>query len=285
MSRTPRLNFEGGIYHVFARGNGKQTIFFDSADKMDFLRLLEKTNDRYEWLCHTYCLMPNHFHLLLELLKGSLSRGMQFLSSIYAQNLNKRKNWVGHVFQGRFKSILIQRDAYLLELSRYIVLNPVRAGFVSDPKDWPWSSYRAIAGLEPKHGCLHDDWILQQFHENKTLAIEKYSHFVLDGIRVKNPMSEVIGQNILGNEHFVRRASKMTSKPKDIEHLQNIQRLLERPALNDIISVSAPLKTRNMQIAEAHVKHGYSMAAIAKLLGADRSTICRVVKTASISGT
>jgi putative transposase len=278
MSRPPRITFEGGIYHIFARGNGKKTIFFDNDDRSDFLAQLEKATARYKWLCHTYCLMNNHFHLILETLLGNLSRGMQFLNSMFAQNLNKRKNSVGHVFQGRYKSILIQKEEYLLEVSRYIALNPVRAGLVSDPKDWPWSSYRAIAGLDPKHGCLHDDWILQQFHEEKSVARNMYRKFILDGIGGKNPIIEVSGQNILGNEQFVNEVSEIASIPRDLDHLQKIGRALRRPSLVELLSGLSSAKTKKSQITDAHWQHRYSMTEIADTLGIHRSTVSKMLK-------
>jgi putative transposase len=276
------MTFQGGIYHVFVRGNGKMTIFFENADRMAFLAQLEKTTVRYEWLCHSYCLMNNHAHLLLETIKGNLSSGMQFLNSMYAQNLNKRKNTVGHVFQGRYKSVLIQRFSYLLELSRYIVLNPVRAGLVSDPKDWPWSSYRAIAGLEPKHGCLHDDWILQQFHENKSLAMQDYKKFVMDGIGGKNPMTEVFGQNILGNEQFIREVCKVASMTRDIEHLQKLIKIMGRPSLIEIITGSSTVSSNIPLIVNANSQYGYSITEIADFLGVHQSYLSRLIKRSGL---
>src|SRR3989338_2410799 len=128
MARAPRIQFEGAVYHLTARGNCRENIFFCDKDRWDFLKILGKAVHDHEWICHAYCLMTNHYHLLIETPKPNLSRGMRQLNGIYTQYVNHAHARVGHVFQGRFKSILVQKDNHLLELSRYIILNPVRAG-------------------------------------------------------------------------------------------------------------------------------------------------------------
>jgi REP element-mobilizing transposase RayT len=136
------------VYHVTARGNAREPIFFDDEDRQSFLTILGSVVNRFNWLCHAYCLMGNHYHLLIETPDGNLSRGMRQLNGVYTQKVNRRYSRVGHLFQGRFKSILVDKGSYLLELARYVVLNPVRAKLVKDPKDWEWSSYRATVGVK-----------------------------------------------------------------------------------------------------------------------------------------
>ncbi|HQO82913.1 MAG TPA: transposase [Synergistales bacterium] len=131
-----------------SRGNAKQDIFLTRTDRIAFLQLFGEIVDRFKWICHSYCLMGNHYHLLLETPRANLSRGMRQLNSVYTQGFNRRHERVGHVLQGRYKSILVERDSHLLELTRYVVLNPVRSGFVRSPEEWPWSSYRAMAVFE-----------------------------------------------------------------------------------------------------------------------------------------
>src|SRR3989339_1664941 len=130
MTRPLRIEYPGAVYHVTSRGNEKKAVFKDDQDRESFLNTLYRVNKRYNWLCHAYCLMTNHYHLLIETPNANLSTGMRQLNGVYTQALNRRRNRVGHVFQGRYKAVLVQKDNHLLELCRYIVLNPVRAGLV-----------------------------------------------------------------------------------------------------------------------------------------------------------
>ena len=138
---------EGGVYHVTARGNARAAIFRDEQDYRVLCNVLSKTVEGHGWLCHSYCLLPNHYHLLLETPEPNLSRGMAVLNGSYARRFNWRYSRVGHVFQGPYGAVLLRDDAHLLEVCRYIALNPVRAGLAGSPADWPWSSYRPLAGL------------------------------------------------------------------------------------------------------------------------------------------
>src|SRR4030042_35639 len=146
MARPLRIEFPGALYHVTARGNARQDIFLDDDDRLLFCSVLERVVSRFHLLLHAYCLMNNHYHLLVETPEGNLSKGMRQINGVYTQQLNRRYNRVGHVLQGRYKAILVDKDNYLLELSRYVVLNPVRAGLVKQPSRWAWSSYHAMVG-------------------------------------------------------------------------------------------------------------------------------------------
>ncbi len=130
MARPLRIEFAGARYHITSRGNARENIYRDNSDRDSFLELLYKTNIQHDWICHAYCLMPNHYHLLIETRKPTLSKGMKYLNGSYTQRYNRRHQRIGHVFQGRYKSILIEKESYLRKLSRYIVLNPVRARIV-----------------------------------------------------------------------------------------------------------------------------------------------------------
>ncbi len=149
MARPLRIEYPGAVYHITARGNGRQAIFHDDRDYLKFLEIFVKTQERFNWLCHAYCLMGNHYHLMIETPDANISKGMHRLNAAFSQAHHKRHETVGHLFQGRFKGIVVDRESYLLELARYVVLNPVRAGLVGRPEDWPWSSYRAMVGLPP----------------------------------------------------------------------------------------------------------------------------------------
>jgi putative transposase len=147
MSRPLRIEFAGGLYHVTSRGDGREAIFLGGEDRRLFLGVLSEVVPDFNWAVHAYCLMDNHYHLLIETPDGNLSKGMRQLNGVYTQRFNRQHGRVGHVFQGRYKAIIVQKESYLLELARYVVLNPVRARMVRSPAEWPWSSYRATAGL------------------------------------------------------------------------------------------------------------------------------------------
>ena len=160
MARPLRLEFPGAIYHVTARGNARNAIFLDDEGRALFLGCLGEVVARLGWRCHAYCLMDNHYHLLIETPEGNLSRGMRQLNGVYTQCFNRRHGRVGHVFQGRFKAIVVDRDSYLLELCRYVALNPIRAAMVAQIEHYAWSSYPATMGLAECPAWLETDWVL-----------------------------------------------------------------------------------------------------------------------------
>ncbi|MDH5536850.1 MAG: transposase, partial [Betaproteobacteria bacterium] len=154
MARPLRLEFAGAMYHVTARGNERQRIYLDDEDRRIYRDLLGKEVEQQGWVCYAYCLMDNHYHLLIETPEPNLVTGMRRLNGVYTQAFNRRHRRVGHLFQGRYKAIVVDKDAYLRELCRYIVLNPVRAKAVKTAQRWPWSSYRATSGEEPPPSWL-----------------------------------------------------------------------------------------------------------------------------------
>jgi putative transposase len=184
MARPLRIEYDGALYHVTSRGNERKPIFKDAADRELFLDTLFQVTERFNWLCHAYCLMDNHYHLVIETPDGNLSKGMRQLNGVYTQAFNRRRHRVGHLFQGRFKGILVQKDSHFLEVCRYVVLNPVRAKAVKHPREWPWSSYRATAGqsltLTPR--CLKVDEVLSHFGQRRGTAQEKYRGYVREGL-------------------------------------------------------------------------------------------------------
>jgi REP element-mobilizing transposase RayT len=218
MARPLRLAFAGGIYHVTARGNERKAIVRDDTDRARFVDTLATMVDRYRVRCHAWVLMDNHYHLLLETPTPNLSSALRHLNGVYTQRFNRRHRRVGHLFQGRFKAILVEKEAYLLELCRYVVLNPVRAGLVKEPSRYPWSSYRATAGLAAAPGWLMVDWVIEQFGQRKGAAQVKYRQFVTEGIRQPPaPWEQVVGQIYLGDETFVRRAQRASRQMADPE--------------------------------------------------------------------
>jgi putative transposase len=176
--RPPRIQPPGGVFHLTSRGNKRQVIFRVREDHLLFLRLLDLVAARFGWHGHAYCLLPNHYHLVVETPKANLSRGVQWLNGCYAQAFNMEHGLAGHVFQGRFHSILVESDHHLLELSRYLALNPVRAGLCRHPRSWPWSSYRGVAGLEPPRSFLTPGRVLELFGGRDAAARERFVRFV-----------------------------------------------------------------------------------------------------------
>ena len=181
MPRPPRLQAAGGIFHITIRGVRRHDIFLDDRDRELFLVLLEHLIRTRGWICHAYCLMPNHFHLVIETPNEDLSAGMHWLNFRYAQWFNERHGYEGHVFDRRFHSVLVESQLHLLELARYVVLNPVRAGFCAHPHEWHWSSYGVMVGAAARPSFLTVDWLLSQFGREPADARAVYTAFVTEG--------------------------------------------------------------------------------------------------------
>ena len=189
MSRQPRIQFPGALYHITSRGNRRASIFLDEHDYLVWHETFSKTANKFGFISHSFCLMPNHFHILLETQLANLSEGMQFLNSHYSQHFNVRHQKSGHLLQGRFNSELVDEDAYFAELGRYITLNPVRAGLVKNAAEWRWSSYRYTAGLATPPDWLEIDRILSHFGEaTNNLRNTAFCAFVASGLDAGNPL-------------------------------------------------------------------------------------------------
>ena len=180
MARKPRVHYPAALYHVILRGNGGQEIFFGQEDRFRFYLLLQEGIERYGHQVHAFCLMTNHVHLAIQVGEVGLPRIIQNLAFRYTRWVNWRRNRTGHLFQGRYKAVLIDADSYLLELSRYIHLNPVRSGMVRRPEDYPWSGHRAYLGLETIP-WLTTDWVLSMFSNRRDRARRVYRRFVEEG--------------------------------------------------------------------------------------------------------
>jgi REP element-mobilizing transposase RayT len=274
MARPLRIEYDGALYHVTSRGNARESIFAGDEDRKIFLDTLKKVNEKYNFLCHAYCLMNNHYHLLIETPDGNLSKGMRQLNGVYTQRYNRRNKKTGHVFQGRYKAILIQKENHLLEVCRYIVLNPVRARAVKLPKEWKWSSYKATAGFEKPHNCLTTDCILEQFGEKRKGAEKEYRSFVRSGIGEKTLWEKLKGQSILGDVDFVDRLIVYVKESKDIIEIPRNQRYVDRPSLRELFKEK---QKRDIKIAEAVYEYGYSQREVADHLGIHYTTISRLL--------
>jgi REP element-mobilizing transposase RayT len=204
MARPLRVEYPGAVYHVMARGHERSAVFRDADDRAKFLALLASIASDEKWVVHGYCLMGNHYHLMIETPEGELSRGMRSLNGEYAQWFNRRHDRRGHVLEGRFRAVLVQKESHLLELHRYIVLNPVRARLAGRAADWRWSSYRATAGLERAPAWLETDWTLAQFARSRSAARGAFQKFVAMGKVSGREVDALERSAYLGDREFRR---------------------------------------------------------------------------------
>jgi REP element-mobilizing transposase RayT len=275
MARPLRISFSGALYHITSRGNARENIYQDDEDRRVFLDLLDRSCERHAWVCHAYCLMPNHYHLLIETSQPTLSKGMKYLNGIYTQRFNRRHQRVGHVLQGRFKAILVDSNAYLLELSRYIVLNPVRARLVRSAKDWPWSSYRATVGLATAHPCLTVDWVLSEFDKEKRDACERYRVFVQEGKNQPWPWASLKNQVYLGSDEFVE---DMLNKLSAEQSLSDIPKKQKRRPAKPLTYYQARYSDRTRAMAAAYLSGQYTLTEVGQQFGVSYATVSRAVK-------
>jgi len=271
MARPLRIEYPYAVYHITSRGNAQQDIFVDDGDRAVFLEVLTKSIDRFNWLCHAFCLMGNHYHLLIETVDPTLARGMRHLNGVYTQTFNRRHKRSGHLLQGRYKAILVEKDSHLLELARYVALNPVRAGMVPSCKDWRWSSYRATAGLEPAPSFLTTEWILAQLAESPSRARKAYRQFVSDG-RGEMVWQKLRGQIYYGSDEFVEQHVPEGSRA--FREIPREQRLVNRPSMEEVFRAASEERA----IAEAYREYGYRLREIAAFLGVHYSTVSRRLK-------
>jgi putative transposase len=275
-----RIEYSGALYHVTARGNNRSVIFKDDSDKLILLDKLKSCKDIFNLSCHAYCIMDNHYHILIETPDANLSESIHRLNSLYAQYFNKRYDHAGHVFQGRFHAILVERESYLLELCRYIVLNPVRAGIVRHPADYRWSSFNTIMGNAGSGAFLTIDWTLAQFDSDPSIARKNYLDFVMDGISADSPMNNVHAGLVLGTGKFTESISKKSAMFLSDYRLSKEQRYLFRKPLASLFNEKEALtkKQRNKLIFEAYYRFGYSQKELSEFLELHWVTIGRIIK-------
>jgi REP element-mobilizing transposase RayT len=237
---------------VFARGNAKQAVFLDDEDRRRFLRLLGESVSRFDWILTAYVLMSNHFHLVVQLTTETLSRGMHWLNGRYAQYFNERHERVGHVFQGRFKAPLVEKQTYAMEVMRYVVLNPVRAGLVSVPEEYRWSSHRAVVGETPAPGWLAVDDVLAQFARDREVARARYRAYVDAGIGLeRTPLDDLFGCYLGSEEWRDEIRGRVMLKPRADEHPAR-QRVVTTPSISQVIRAVAT----TLSIDEPNVRAG-----------------------------
>ena len=280
MARPLRIEYDGALYHVTSRGNERKPIFRDDGDRELFLATLWQVSERFHWLCHAYCLMGNHYHLVIETPDGNLSKGMRQLNGVYTQAFNRRHHRVGHLFQGRFKGILVQKESHYLEVCRYVVLNPVRAKAVKHPREWVWSSYRATGGLAAVPRCLTFEEILSHFGQRQGPAQRKYREYVSEGIGGATIWENLEAQSLLGVEGFADALREHVTGKRTLREIPKGQRLLGRASLKKLFDGAGKGKAqRDRMISKAVHEHGYSQVDVARHLKLHYSTISRLRKS------
>jgi REP element-mobilizing transposase RayT len=275
MARPLRLEFPGAIYHVTSRGDRQEAIYEGDADRQQWLEILSKICERYNWRVHAYCLMDNHYHILLATADGNLSKGMRQLNGVYTQYFNRQHNRVGHVFQGRYKAILVEKDSYLLELSRYVVLNPVRAGMIKNLDEWPWSSYPVTIGKLQPPDWLDVDWLLSQFGLQRNRARGRYIDFVREGIGLPPVWDNLRHQIYMGSDDFIDQHQKLISQK---EGLDDVPALQKRAMPKPISYYQKKYKNENQAITQSFLSGGHTLKEIGDYYGKHYTTISRIVK-------
>lgn len=274
MARPLRIEFPGALYHVTARGDQRGAIYRDDTDRYIWLEVLGLVSARFHFVVHSYCQMTNHYHFLVETVEGNLSEGMRQLNGIFSQRFNQRHNLTGHVFQGRYHAVLVQKEAHLLELARYIVLNPVRAGMVGSLEAWHWSSHHFMLDPTGAPVWLNTDWLLGQFDGAPVQAATAYRQFVSEGAGLPNPLTATRHQLLLGDEVFASKcrvplaSSQMVAVPK-------VQR---RNSAMSLSEYEAAFVTRDEAMARAYWSTAFTMAAIGAHFGVTYKTVGRAVR-------
>jgi REP element-mobilizing transposase RayT len=281
MSRPLRIEFPGAIYHVTSRGDRLEPIFDDDADRQTFLETVGVALERFDACAFAYCLMDNHYHLVLHTRRANLSMLMRHINGVYTQSYNRRHRKVGHLFQGRFKAILVDQDAYLLEVCRYVDLNPVRAHMVAHPIDWPWSSYRAHVGEQAPQAWLDTPSVHGYLlgcdvttSRDARRATLRYAKLVEQGKDVRLWDAALKQQIFLGDDTFIQRMQTLLEpeRTRAVE-VPRIQRRI-RP---DPIQAYLQAYERDEAIVRACREGGHTLSAIARETGLSVSRVSRIV--------
>ena len=273
MARPLRIHIPDAIYHVISRGNAKQTIFTSDRQADRFLDLLAHATARFGVICHSFCLMPTHFHLLLQPAVRPLAPMMQQVNSAYGQFFNRDTGRVGHVLQGRYKALLVDREAYLLQVVRYIAQNPVRAGLVRHPGDWTWSSYRALAGLAEAAAVLNPTTVWRTFDDEVASAQAKFAAFIGQGDTTLPSGAVFIGSDALA----VQVANRVAHLQGEREY-KYAERFAARPTLATLFAHGVEIRSLDESMRVAFWRQGYTPHEISAFLGCHPSTVAKRIR-------
>ncbi|MBU0530982.1 MAG: transposase [Candidatus Uhrbacteria bacterium] len=281
MARPLRVEYSGAVYHVISRGNKHNNIYFNNTDRQDFLGHVDDAVKLHNLICHAYCLMDNHYHLLIETPDANLSKAMRDINGNYTQSFNAAHKTVGHLFQGRYKAFVIEKETYLLEVARYIVLNPVRAKIVEHPRQWKWSSYRSTAESKEPPKWLHTDWIIGFFGKERKNGQINYRKFIKEGINNIDPHDDVKNGFLLGSPQFISWIweTQTNGSEEQKEHPRE-QRIVGRPELRDLFKDTQTKQERNEAIKFARYRCGYLTTEIAEHVGLHRAVVGRISREA-----
>lgn len=235
MARALRILYAGAFYHVFSRGNDRQPIFHNAADRTKFLLILAEACQTFHTRIHAYCLMPNHYHLFMETVEPTLSAAMRHVNGVYTQWFNAQHHRVGHLLQGRFKAILVDRETYGLELSRYIHLNPFHARLTAQPESYLWSGARYLLGHAKAPTWFETDWTLGQFGRRRRQAQGAYRRFLEEGKRQADDVLQRSRGGMLGSEAFQEQVRQRVARLKADPELPDLQMLTRRPSAQTIL--------------------------------------------------
>lgn len=279
MVKQIRIEFPFALYHVASRGNWGMDIFKDNQDRESFLEILSKVIERYNWICHGYCLMDNHYHLLIETPDSNLSDGMKQLGGVYARKSNRRYSRRGHLFQGRYRAILVQEDEHFLELIRYLAFNPVKVGMVRYPGEWNWGSYSLIVSGRTPPSFLNVEFSLSFFSPGR----QKAKNLLMEFVEGKSADLEYPGENgeilVFGGPSFKEEVFSLIPPEETFADVPRKQRFISRPSLDEIFSGVNDKQSRNIKINEAVVNHGYKLREVSDRLGIHYSTISKILKS------
>jgi putative transposase len=275
MSRPLRLEFPDALYHLTSRGDRRENIYEDDEDRLAFLEVFSSVIEQFNWVCYAYCLMSNHYHLLVQTPDANLSKGMRQLNGVYTQAYNRRHQKTGHLFQGRYKSILVDEDNYLLELSRYIVLNPLKAGMIKKVDQWKWSSYLATVGQASVPEWLSSDYLLSQFSVQRKTAIRKYQAFVQEGLNNDSIWSQLNNQIYLGDEAFVQKVQRhIGDHEKDLQ----IPKIQKRSIAKPLAEYERTTPERDEAIVQAYASGAYSYQELGDHFGLHFTRIGKIIR-------
>ena len=279
MARPLRIQYPGAMYHIISRGIARMTIFHNEKDWIKFNHFMERVMEKYNWICHAYCLMGTHYHLLLETPDANMVPGMKQLNQFYSQFYNWKYQRVGPVLQGRYKAWLVEKEEKFLDNCRYIVNNPVEAKMVEHPSDWPWSSFRATRGIEKAPKYLETKFLLRHFSSSRKKAQKVYEDFVLEGIGMESPLLEAKNQLFLGSDSFIAEAMQHVNGNDELNNVPKVQKHANRISLEKIFKETRnnSKEHRNYLILNAHDIHAYTQREIGEYIGLHPGYISNIV--------
>ncbi len=258
MGRPLRIEFENAVYHITSRGNERKKIYRDDGDKEKFLGLLEDYKNRYNFLIHCFVLMDNHYHLVIETLRPNLIKIMHGLNSGYTGYFNKKYKRSGHLFQGRYKAIIVDKENYLLELSRYVHLNPLRAKIINKPQDYKWSSYGGYIRKKEVNNLNNYNWLLSIFGNEEKKSRRQYKEFVEEGIakKLENPVKRAVGNMILGSKEFIDSILVKIDRDEIGQEIANRNEILKTINPQEVIKeVSNKYKIKPIEITNTGTRN------------------------------